>query len=177
MFDSIDLQQAISDIFDAGVNDDNLHLIHQANAEVNMAVKTISGLTDRQVLKDVVLQGDTWGSILASVQVDSIGKECQEAGYGYMYKDSLPVSILGLVDDMLGITEAGFQAQQMNTFMNVKTAEKKLQFTPPIVRLCWLVKIPRMSYIMIFMWTVGRLNMWTMLKQEMMTWLKHLMGK
>ena len=42
----------------------------------------------------------------------------------------MPVSILGLVDDMLGITEAGFQAQQMNTFMNVKTAEKKLQFGP-----------------------------------------------
>ena len=80
MFDSIDLEQAISDIFDAGVNDDNLVLLHKANEEVNMAVKTPSGLTDRQVLKDVVLQGDTWGSILASVQVDSIGKECEEAG-------------------------------------------------------------------------------------------------
>ena len=93
-----------------------------------MAVKTTNGLTDRQVLKDIVLQGDTWGSLLASVQVDSIGKECQEAGYGYLYKDSLPISILGLVDDMLGVTEAGYQAEQMNTFMNLKTAEKSLQF-------------------------------------------------
>ena len=38
MFDSIDLEQAISDIFDAGVNDDNLVLLHKANEEVNMAV-------------------------------------------------------------------------------------------------------------------------------------------
>ena len=128
MFDSIDLQQAISDIFDAGVNDDNLHLIHHANAEVNMAVKTTSGLTDRQVLKDVVLQGDTWGSILASVQVDSIGKEVENSGYGYMYQDKLSVSLLGLVDDMIGVTEAGFKAQQLNALLNVKTAEKQLQF-------------------------------------------------
>ena len=60
--------------------------------------------------------------------MDSIGKECQEAGYGYIYMDSLPVSILGLVDDMVGVTEVGYQAQQMNTFMNIKTAEKSLQF-------------------------------------------------
>ena len=85
-----------------------------------MAVKTTSGLTEIQVLKDIVIQGDTWGSILASVQVDSIGKECQQAGYGYNYNDSLPVSILGLLDDMIGITEAGYKAQQMNTFFNVK---------------------------------------------------------
>ena len=41
-----------------------------------MAVNTPSGLPERQILKNIVLQGDTWGSVLASVQVDSIGKEC-----------------------------------------------------------------------------------------------------
>ena len=128
MFDSIDLQQAISDIYDAGVDDDNLVLLNKANQEVHMAVKSATGLTDRQVLKDIVLQGDTWGSLLASVQVDSIGKECQEAGYGYFYMDILPISMLGLVDDLVGVTEAGYKAQQMNTFINVKTAEKSLQF-------------------------------------------------
>ena len=124
MFDAINLEEAISDLFDSGVDDDNLVLLHKANEEVHMAVKTNSGLTERQVLKDVVLQGDTFGSILASVQVDSIGKECQETGYGYKYMDILPVSILGLVDDMVGVTEAGYKAKQMNTFLNIKTAEK-----------------------------------------------------
>ena len=130
MFDSMNLEQAISDLYDAGVKDDALVLLHKANSEVHMAVKTTTGLTDRQVLKDIVLQlqGDTFGSILASVQVDSIGKECQEAGYGYLFMDSLPVSILGLVDDMVGVTEANYKAQQMNTFLNVKTAEKSLRF-------------------------------------------------
>ena len=74
MFDSMNLEQAISDLYDGGV---------EANENVHMAVKTSNGLTERQILKDIVLQGNTFGSIFASVQVDSIEKECQEAGYGY----------------------------------------------------------------------------------------------
>ena len=64
--------------------------------------------------ENVVLQGDTFGSILASVQVNSIGKEIEDTGYGYIYKDILPVSLLGLVYEMIGVTYAGYRAQQMN---------------------------------------------------------------
>ena len=74
MFDSIDLEEALSDIYDTGVDDDTLALLYQANKEIHMAVKTPGGLTNRQVLRNIVLQGDTWGSILASVQVDKIGR-------------------------------------------------------------------------------------------------------
>ena len=99
-----------------------------ANHKIYMSVNTPGGLTERQELSDIVLQGDTWGSILASVQVDTIGKACQDSGYGYKYKNILPISLLGLVDDMIGISEVGFKAKQMNALINVKTAEKQLQF-------------------------------------------------
>ena len=125
MFDSIDLEEAISDIYDVGVDDDSLALIYGANKEIQMAVKTPSGLTDRQTVENIVLQGDTWGSILAS---DSIGKSVEEAGLGYMYKDSLPISLLGLVDDIIGVTYAGYKAVQLNALINEKTAAKCLQF-------------------------------------------------
>jgi hypothetical protein len=128
MFDSIDLKQAISDIYEAGLKDDNLALVYRANEEIFMAVNSQGVISDRQTLTDIVLQGDTFGSILASVQVDSIGQECLQSGYGYLYKDCLPVGMLGLVDDTIGITEVGYKAQMMNAFMNVKTAEKCLQF-------------------------------------------------
>ena len=95
-----------------------------------MAVKTAHGLTDRQTVTDIVLQGDKFGSLLASVQVDKIGQDCMEAGYHYLYKNILPVGFLGMVDDIVGITEAGYQASQLNAFINVKTAEKTLQFGP-----------------------------------------------
>ena len=52
----------------------------------------------------------------------------EETGYGYKYKDVLPVSLLGLVNDLIGITDAGYKAQQMNAVLNVKTAEKRLQY-------------------------------------------------
>ena len=128
MFDAINLEQAASDIFDVGVNDDNLVMIYNANNDVKMSVNTPNGLTERQTLKNVVLQGDTFGSILASVQVDSIGKEVEENNFVYKYMDTLPIGMLGLVDDLIGVTPAGYKAQQMNAMLNVKTAEKRLQF-------------------------------------------------
>ena len=128
MFDAISLQDAISDAFDTGVKDDNLTLIYRANREVKMSVNTRNGLTDRQTLKNVVLQGDIFGSILASIQVDKICKEVETMGHGYLYKNTLPITMLAMVDDMVGVTEVGFKAHKMNTAINIKTAEKRLQF-------------------------------------------------
>ena len=150
MFDSIDLQQALCDIYDAGVDDDCLALLYDANKEIHMSVKTPTGLTDRQILTDIVLQGDTFGSILASVQVDTIGKECMKEGFGYLYKNILPVGFLGLVDDIIGITEAGIDAHKMNAFMNVKTAEKTLQFGQKKCKSMLGGKILKMSLTMIY---------------------------
>ena len=106
MFDSINLEEAISDIYYTGVNDDNLVLLYKANQNIKMAVKTPNGLSDRQTVNDIVLQGVTWGSILAAVQVDKIGQECMAEGHFYLYKNVLPVGFLGLVDNVFGITEA-----------------------------------------------------------------------
>ena len=128
MFDSIDLKQAISDIYEAGLTDNNLSLLYKANSEIFMAVKTPSGNTERQKIANTVLQGDTFGSLLASVQVDSIAQECSKSGYGYNYMEKLPVAIFGLVDDTVTVTEAGYKAHAMNVIMNIKTAEKGLQF-------------------------------------------------
>ena len=57
MFDSIDLELAINDIYDTGVNDDTLVLLHKANRDIQMAVKTPTGLTERQEVTNIVLQG------------------------------------------------------------------------------------------------------------------------
>ena len=128
MFDAIGLKEALSDMYDAGVKDDNLTILYEANKEIRMAIKTQNGLTDRQSIENVVLQGDIFSSVLASVQVDNICKQVEASNTGYMYKDKLATSILALVDDMVGITDVGYKAQQMNTIINLKSAEKRLQF-------------------------------------------------
>ena len=38
MFDAVNLEQALSDIYDTGVKDDSLALIYEANKEIMMAV-------------------------------------------------------------------------------------------------------------------------------------------
>ena len=38
------------------------------------------------------------------------------------------MGFLSLVDDVIGVTEAGIKAQNMNAFINVKMAENGLQF-------------------------------------------------
>ena len=100
---------------------------------VCISVKTPGGISERQTLTDIVLQGD--GSILVSVQVDSIGQECSQSGNGYLYKDCLPVGMLGLVDDTIGVTEVGYKAQMMNAFMNVKMAE--MGIFSPVQEIIW----------------------------------------
>ena len=82
MFDSMNLELAISDIYEAGLKNSNLRILYEANKKIHMAVNTPDGTTDRRTIENSVLQGDTFGSLLASVQVDSIGKKCAEAGYG-----------------------------------------------------------------------------------------------
>jgi hypothetical protein len=133
MFDSINLQSAISDIYDTGVDEDQLVLLYNANKEINMAVKTANRFSDRQIVSDIVLQGDTFSSILTSVQVDKIGQDRMEAGHFYLYKNILPVGFLGLEDDIVGITEAGHKAQQLNSF---KCCSLGLQSA----NRCWLVR-------------------------------------
>ena len=127
MFDSINLNEAISDIYDSGLSNDTLGLVFKSNIEVSIAIKTLHGLTDRQTVRNTVLQGDKFGSLLASVQVGKIGQDCMKAGYNYWYKDDLPVGFLGMVDDIVGVTEAGFKASQLNTFFNVKTLSLELK--------------------------------------------------
>ena len=84
-----------------------------------------------QHLKENVLQGDTLSSIIASNQVDTIGKQLldENPDFLYKYKDEVPIGVMAMVDDTVTITEVGHKTQQMNAFFNVKSAEKKLQFS------------------------------------------------
>ena len=132
MFDGMDSSEACGDIYDYGVNDDHLTLIHEGNEEVVISVKTSYGLSKEYKLTSRIMQGDTWACAEASAQVDSFGKEMLEENPNYMYKymGVVPIPLLGQVDDLIGVAEAGFKSKQLNSFVNVKTADKDLQFGP-----------------------------------------------
>ena len=130
MFDGMDSVEACGDIFNYGVNDDHLKLLHEANKSVVINVKTPQGRSQDFTLTNRVMQGDTWASALASAQVDSFGKEMliEEPRFMYRFQGVVPIPLLGQVDDLIGVAEAGYKSNQLNSYINVKTADKDLQF-------------------------------------------------
>ena len=128
-FDSLWLEECINDLYDAGITDDQLALIYEANKRNNVAVKTPYGLTERVNIEKIVLQGEVFGPLQCSVQVDRIAKECiEEKKFLFSYKKSVEIPPLSMVDDLACIAESGVKSVEMNSFINTKTLLKKLQF-------------------------------------------------
>ena len=80
----------------------------------------------------IVQQGGTWGPALCSNTVDTIGKKCRDRGeLHYLYKDTVRVLPLAMVDDLIGISKCGLDSIELNTFINTQIELKKLRFHVP----------------------------------------------
>ena len=81
-------------------------------------MKTPIGKTERGIINNVITQGDVFGPLICSKQVDSFGKEClNENKYTYMYKGEVEIPPLGMVDDLLCISECGYKTTTVNSFI------------------------------------------------------------
>ena len=119
----------MNDVYSAGLNDDKFQLLYNANTLVNVAVKTPVGKTKSEDIRNVIIQGDVFGPLLCSKQVDTFGQECLETGkYTYSYRGEVDIPPLGMVDDLLCVSECGIKTSMMNSYMKFQTNSKKLQF-------------------------------------------------
>ena len=130
-FDSLWAEKVINDLYKAGVTDDKLNLIQKLNETNHIRIKTPAGLSDVETVENIACQGDPWGSTECGVMVDGFGRDSLKPDYEpYKFKDIVPVPLLGMVDDILIISESGYKTSRMNGFINAKTAIKRLQFGP-----------------------------------------------
>ena len=128
-FDGMWLDECVNDLYEAGITDDSLALIYEANKNNQVAIKTPCGITDRVSVQKIVLQGEVFGPLQCSVQVDSFGKEClKENKHLYSYRGGVGVPPLAMVDDLLAVSNCGIETVKTNGFLNAKTNVKKLQF-------------------------------------------------
>ena len=128
-FDSMWLKECINDLYNAGVTDDSLALIFEANKNNKVAVNTPAGLSERESVSEIVLQGEVFGPLQCSVQTDTFGKEClEENKHLYQYRGVVGIPPLAMVDDLLSVTECGIESVKVNGYLNSKTNIKKLQF-------------------------------------------------
>ena len=121
--------EVTNELFEAGVDDDKLALLHKINEINHIRVKTSAGLSDAKTVKNIICQGDPWGSIECGVIKDGFRKQSLNPQLEpYQYKDKVPVPLLGMVDDTILISESGYKANRLNAFINAKAAVKRLQF-------------------------------------------------
>ena len=121
-FDSLWLYECMNDLYSAGLDDDKFALLYNVNRNVNIAVKTPVGKTDRQNIQNVITQGDVFGPIFCSKQVDTFGQEClRDRKYTYMYRGEVEIPPLSMVDDVLAISECGFKTSMVRGYLKLKT--------------------------------------------------------
>ena len=69
----------------------------------------------------IVQQGGTWGPLLCSNSVDTLGKKIRNRGVpSYLYKDTVRVLPLAMVDDINAISRCGIESVSLNTFINTQ---------------------------------------------------------
>ena len=128
-FDSLWIQECMNDFFNAGLKDDKFTLLYNINKSVKIAVRTPVGRTKRETIKDVVTQGDIFGPLLCSKQVDTFGQECLNMDkYLYKYRGEVVIPPLSMIDDLVCVSECGFKTTMSNAYLTLKTDIKKLQF-------------------------------------------------
>ena len=118
-FDALWLEDCMIDMFDSlslNNRDEKVALLYESNKENQVAVSTALGLTKRINMPKIVQQGGTWGPSLCSNSVDTIGKKIRDRGETtYLYKNTVRVLPLAMVDDINAISKCGINSIALNT--------------------------------------------------------------
>ena len=134
-FDALWLEDSMNDLADTIPKDkqnDKMALLYEANRRNLVAINTPVGQTERVQIPQIVVQGGTWGSLMCSNSIDKMGKKCHETGeHLYIYKNKVRILPLGIVDDLLAVSECGHKAVALNTFITTQGELKKLSFHVP----------------------------------------------
>ena len=112
--------------------DDKMSLIYKMNIDNYVSVNTAVGQTERENIKEIVMQGGKWGPLKCSNTMDKIGKKCVQRGeHLYTYKGRVKVMPLAMVDDLLVLARCGEESTNVNIYVNTEIEMKKLRFHVP----------------------------------------------
>ena len=69
-FDALWVEECINDIYEAGLKNDKLSLLFLENQNANISIKTHGGKSKRFSIKNIIMQGTVWGSLLCTTSMD-----------------------------------------------------------------------------------------------------------
>ena len=130
-FDSLWLNDVMLDLLNTLPEkdiDDKMSLLYLINTVNKVAIKTPHGLTERIDINNIVMQGGKWGPLMCANTIDKIGKKAlQRNVHLYCYKGLVKIPPLGMIDDLLVITQCGNKSVSANIFINNEIEFKKLR--------------------------------------------------
>ena len=74
MFDALWAQECINTLFEYGLTNDKLVLLYEETRNAHIAIKTSTGLTERETIENLIMQGTVFGSIICTSVMDKLGK-------------------------------------------------------------------------------------------------------
>ena len=129
-FDSLWLSECTNDLYDAGLKNDKLNLLYEANKTASIAIKTSSGVSDRFTIQNTVMQGTVWGGLLCTTTMDQLCQNIyKDSNLLYKYRDSVDVPPLQMVDDIITASKCGATSKALNNTVNEFIATKKLKLS------------------------------------------------
>ena len=128
-FDSLWVEDCINDMFEAGLRNDKLPLLYIMNQNANIAIKNSWGLTERTNIRNIIMQGTTWGIIFCTTSMDKLGQKIyQNEKLLYKYKGCVNVPPLEMVDDIASVSKCDTTSSAVNEEINSFIEHKKLTF-------------------------------------------------
>jgi hypothetical protein len=103
-FDVLWLQDTMNDVWDTlphEARDNRLGLVYQMSRDNMVAINTAVGQTERVNIPEITAQGGTWGPLLCSNSIDTVGKISESSGHFYFYKRIAKIIPLAMVDDLI----------------------------------------------------------------------------
>ena len=129
-FDSLWAQECINDLWDAGCRDDKLKILALGNESARVAVRTPGGMTDRETISNIIMQGTVNAGLNCTSTMDKLAKSVYEdKRLVYMYKGVAEVPPLEMVDDVLTVSKCSITSLTMNILVNSFMDNKKLKLS------------------------------------------------
>ena len=128
-FDSLWEMDVVNNMYEFGMKNMNLNLIHNENQTSNITVKMPHGESKEFEVKNSILQGTKLGPSQCIVNLNEIGSSAfQHPSTLYNYRGIVATPPLQAIDDIIAIQYCGGN-RLSNKLINAVVNEKKLDFS------------------------------------------------
>ena len=117
-FNSLWTEKTITDLHENGIQSNLLNLIHELSKSATISIKTPVGTTEKKMIEDIIMKGETLSSISCTLSMDRISKESKKETFEY--RNSVRIPKMGFIDDLLDLNKCGKQIKEQHHFSTTK---------------------------------------------------------